>query len=119
MTNLLLRWAATAVGFWVAVTIVPGLAYNSEKGILGLLFVALVFGLVNAIIRPILILLTCPFVILTLGLLIPLINLAMFALTLQFVPSISSNGFWATLLGAIVVSLVSALLNIFIKEDKE
>ena len=114
--KFLLRLAATAVALWAAVMIVPGITYAG--GAVGLLGVALVFGVVNAVIRPILKLLTCPLVILTLGLFVFVLNALMLWLTGELAQSLGIGfqvaGFWAALFGAIIVSIVSTLLTLFV-----
>ena len=94
----------TAFALWAATEIVPGMEVRS----LGwLLLAALVFGLVNAFIRPILVLLSLPLTILTLGLFLLVVNAAMLGLTSWFLPGFSVHGFWAAFWGAIVVSIMS------------
>lgn len=114
--HFLLRLLATATALWVAVLIVPGITYTG--GVLGLLVVALVFGLVNAIVRPVLKLLTCPLVILTLGLFVFVLNALMLWLTSELALALGIgfdvDGFLAALLGAIIVGIVSTLLNLFV-----
>jgi putative membrane protein len=119
--RFLLRLLITAAALWVAVKLVPGIHYFGPWH--NLLAVALVFGLVNAIVRPILFLLTCPLVFLTLGLFIFVLNAAMLLLTsaishrlgFEFVVT----GFVPALIGAIVVGITSAILNMFVAEDRK
>ena len=110
----LLRLIATAVALWVAVLIVPGITYAG--GALGLLGVALVFGIVNAFVRPVLKLLTCPLVVLTLGLFVFVLNALMLWITSELSLALGIGfdveGFWAALLGAIIVGLVSTVLTL-------
>ena len=118
--KLLIRLVITAVALWVAVKLVGGITY--EDGFLGLLGVALIFGLVNAFIRPLIRTLTCPLLLLTLGLFTLVIN----ALMLWLASAISGYlgidfrvaGFWPALWGSIIVSVVSVVLSIFVKDDK-
>jgi putative membrane protein len=114
--RFLLRLLATAAALWVAVYIVPGIIY--EGGVLGLLGVALVFGLVNAIIRPILQTLTCPLVVLTLGLFVFILNALMLWLTAQLSLALGIQfqviGFWSALIGAVIIAVVSTVLNLFV-----
>lgn len=118
--RFLLRLAATAAALWAAVAIVPGIEYQGAW--YGLLGVALVFGLVNAVIRPILFALTCPLVLLTLGLFVLVLNAIMLALTSVFSEMVGLDftveGFVPALVGALVVAVVSAILNVFVG-DKE
>lgn len=117
--KLLVRLIVNAVALWVAVEIVPGLSYDGD--LITLLLVALIFGLVNALVRPILTVLSCPLIILTLGLFVLVINGLMLALTgwlsRQFELGFAVESFWAALLGALVISIVSALLNLFVADD--
>ena len=121
--HFLLRLLATAAAVWVATRLVPGITYQGSW--LGLLGVALVFGVVNAIVRPILFFLTCPLVILTLGLFVLALNALMLMLTSAISGSLGINfhvnGFIPALIGGIVIGIVSAILNIFVgdKEDRE
>lgn len=117
--HFVIRLLITAASLWVAVKLVPGINYHGTWP--GLLGVALIFGLVNAIIRPILFLLTCPLVFLTLGLFVFVLNAVMLLLTsaishrlgFEFVVT----GFIPALIGAIVVGITSALLNTFVTEE--
>ena len=114
--HFLLRLLATAAALWVAEFIVPGITYTG--GAVGLLVVALVFGFVNAIVRPVLKVLTCPLVVLTLGLFIFVLNGLMLWLTSALAQSLGIGfhvaGFWAALVGAIIVGIVSMVLNLFV-----
>jgi putative membrane protein len=112
--RLLMRWLINAVAIWVAIRFVPGI-HPTQPGLESIIVIALIFGLVNAIIRPIVALLTCPLVILTLGLGTLLINTAMFWLAgeigRQFGYGFRVDGFLAAFLGALVVSIVSMVLS--------
>lgn len=118
--KLLLRLVITAAALWVAVQIVPGIQYTGGAG--GLLAVALVFGVLNAVVRPILMVLTCPLVLLTLGLFILVLNGLLLWLTSAFAGALGLGfhvaGLWSAFLGALVVSLVSLLLTIFAGDRK-
>jgi putative membrane protein len=118
MIKLLVRWVVIAVSLWVAVLIVPGLHYEGSG--VELFIIAAIFGLVNAVIRPIVLLLSCPLVVLTFGLFILVVNTLMLSLTIWlsslFNFGITSEGFWATFLGAVVISIVSGILNLFLKD---
>ena len=121
MTRLIIRWLINAAALWAAAELVSGIGYESWPA---LLIVALIFGLVNALIRPILKLLTCPLQILTLGLFTIVINALMLLLTSwlagQFNIAFWVEGFWPdAVLGALVVSAVSIVLSIFLKDRDE
>ena len=117
MRFLLIRWLIAAIAIGLTAWLMPGVEITG--GILSLLFIALVFGLVNAIVRPIVTLLTCPFVILTLGLFLLIINTLMFQLTAWLTPALSVAGFWAAFWASLVVSIISAVLNSFVHDDKK
>jgi len=111
----LVRWGINAVAIWVAIELVPGIEHTGSAA--SLILIALVFGLVNALVRPVLTFLTCPLILLTLGLFILVINALMLALTAWLVPSLSIAGFWPALLGALIISVVSSVISMLIKED--
>jgi putative membrane protein len=111
MNGFLLRLLVTAFGLWVASAIVPGV---SITGVWTLVFAALLLGIVNAVIRPIALILTFPFTLITLGLFILVINAAMFSLVALMVDGFHLSGFWAAFLGALVVSITSWLASAFI-----
>ena len=121
MIKLLVRWVVIAVSLWAAIWIVPGLNYEGTG--LELFVIAAIFGLVNAIIRPIVLFLSCPLVVLTFGLFILIINTLMLSLTIWlsslFDFGFTSESFWATFLGAIIITVVSGILNLFLKDKDE
>jgi putative membrane protein len=105
----LAKVVVTALGVWVAVQFVPGLDFQGD--VIGLLVVGLILGLVNAIARPIVTILSLPLVLLTLGLFLLIINTMMLGLTIwisdAFGLGLSSTGFWSTFFGALVITIVS------------
>jgi len=119
--RLLLRVLINAAALWVAVRIVPGLAYTGTP--LMLLGVALVFGIVNTILKPIVILLSLPAVLLTLGVFLLVINALMLWLTGWLSTALGLGfqvqGLGPAFLGAIVVSLVAWVLSLFLAEHTE
>lgn len=121
MRNLLIRLIINAVALYAATQVgIAGLHFDGDWKTI--VVVALIFGLVNALVRPLLTLLTCPLVALTLGLFIFVINALMLALTgwiaQQFNLGFIVDGFWAALLGALVVTLVSWALSLLIREER-
>jgi putative membrane protein len=94
----------TAFALWAATQMVPGI---HVRGLLTLLLAAIIFGLVNAVVRPVLVVLSFPLTLLTLGLFLLVVNAAMLGLTALLLPGFQVDGFWAALFGAIVVSVVS------------
>lgn len=119
--RFILRLLATAAALWVAVLFLEGISYTGSWP--GLLAVALVFGLVNAVIRPILKVLTCPLVVLTLGLFIFVLNALMLWLAAEISQAFGIgfyvDGFWAALVGALIVGIVSTLLNLLVGAKSE
>jgi putative membrane protein len=119
--RFLLRLLATAAALWVAVLLVPGIDFTGPW--LHLLGVALLFGVVNAIVRPILVYLSCPLIVLTLGLFMLVLNALMLWLTGAFSGALGIafdvRGFLPALIGGIVVGVVSAVLNIFVGRKPE
>ena len=101
----------TGLGIWLAAYLVPGVSATSTGA---LIWAAIALGLINAFVRPVLVLLTLPFTILTLGLFLLLLNAAMLNLAGWFVDGFEVVGFWNAVFGAIVVSLVSGLCSKFI-----
>lgn len=119
MTRFILRWAINAVAIFLAIRFVPGITLQS--GVLSVIWLALIFGLVNALLRPLISLLTCPLIVLTLGLFTLLINTFLFWLTGQighlFGIGLTMNGFWPAFLGGVVVTVVSVVLTLILKDD--
>ncbi len=118
----LIRVLINAVALWVATQLVPGIQVGGQNYILTLLVVAVIFGLVNAIIKPILALLTCPIYILTLGLFTFVVNALMLLLTSAISDAMGLrfhvDGFIAALIGSIVISIVSFVLSLVLNEER-
>ena len=118
--RFLVRLLINAAALWIATRIVPGISASPDP--LTFLGVALVFGLLNALVAPLLKILTCPLLILTLGLFTFVINAVILlmtsALAVRFGLGFHVDGFWAAFWGALVVSIVSVLLSIFVREPE-
>jgi putative membrane protein len=114
----LIRLLVNAAALWVATTIVPGVTYAG--GWLPLLGVALIFGLVNSIIRPVAKVVTFPLILLTIGLFALVVNGLMLWLTSGlsaiFGLGFHVSGFWAAFFGALVVSIVSTILSLVVRD---
>ena len=110
MGRFLIHWLVVAIALWVAAYIVPGVEVASWQA---LAIAAIVLGLVNAVVRPILTILTLPITILTLGLFYLVVNGLAFALAAWLVPGFHVASFGWAILGALVVSLVSWFLGMF------
>jgi len=116
MQNLIIRLFVNAVALWVAARLVTGIDLAGEFG--PVLLVAAVFGLVNALIKPIALILTFPFVLLTLGLFTIVINALMLMLTAALVDALRVAGFWDALLGSLLISIVSLLFSVLLPEKR-
>lgn len=118
---LLLRLLINAGALWAATLLVPGISFVGDTG--RFLVVALVFGLLNALVRPILLLLSLPLLILTLGLFTFVLN----AFILMMLGSLSEgiglgfhvNGFFPAFVGALIVTIVSFVLSMFVKPSSD
>jgi putative membrane protein len=104
MTYFFLRAAIASLGLWLASEVVDGLAFDSATT---LILAAILLGIVNGLVRPLVVLLTLPLTILTLGLFLLVVNGIMLALVAGLLPGFHIAGFWDAVLGAIIVSLVS------------
>ena len=111
MAGILIRMLVVALGLWLASVLVPGIAVAGPWTLLG---AALLLGIVNAVLRPVLVLLTLPVTVLTLGLFVLVINAAMLALVAWVFEGFTIAGFWPALFGAIIVSLTGWLASYLI-----
>ena len=107
--KLLVRWAALALSFWVATALIPGI--DVEGGFTTCLWVALLFGLLNATLGSLLKLLTLPAVILTLGLFLVVVNASMLMLIARWSDKLAVNNFWTAIFAAIIISVVTRLVS--------
>ena len=111
--GLLIRVLVNGAAILLAASVVPGVAVRS---VTSALIAGLVLALINAIVRPILVFLTLPVTLLTLGLFIFVLNAFCFWLASVFVPGLTVHGFWAAFLGALIVSVVSWMLTAFLSD---
>ena len=120
MKKFILNLLVNAIALYAAVALVSGIIPQSSNWF-SFLWLALIFGLINAILKPILQVVGCPFIILTLGFGGLLINTLLFYLAgeigTRFGVGFTVAGFWPAFFGALVVSIVSFMLGIFIKDD--
>ena len=112
LVRLLLNGIAIIVAAWF----VPGVQL---AGIVPAIFAGMLLGFVNALVRPVLLLLTFPFTLLTLGLFIFVVNAICFALTAALVPGFDLSGFFAAFFGALVVTMVSWVMNALLADNSE
>ena len=108
MPGFLVRWAIVALSLWIADALVPGMQI---RGAGTLLVAALLLGFVNAVVRPVLVVLTLPVTVVTLGLFLLVVNAAMLALVAAMLGGFTLSGFWAALFGSLVVSLVGWVVS--------
>jgi putative membrane protein len=104
MTRFILRAAIAALGLWLATEWLDGIAIDTP---MTLLLAGVLLGIVNAVIKPIVILLTLPFTLITLGLFLMVVNAAMLGLVAALLPGMHIMGFWAAFFGALIVTVVS------------
>ena len=124
--GFLIRLAITAVALWIATLIVPGVEVsgrNTGSNVLTLVVVALVFGVVNAVLKPLIKVFGCVFYLLTLGLFALVVNALLFLLT-DWIAGVLKlpfhvDGFWAAFWGAIVVAVVSWLISVVVPDRLE
>lgn len=114
MTQFLITWLITAISLIITALVVPGIAISS---FVSAAIAAVILGLVNAIIKPLLILFTLPLTVLTLGLFLLVVNAIAFALVGYFSPGLTISGFFPALFGSIVLSFISGLLNQFFGKE--
>lgn len=112
--GFVIRLFVNALALLIVSTVIPGI---EVRGVLPALSAAFFLGLVNAILRPVIVLLTLPLTILTLGLFIPVINAFLLKLVSLMIQGFEVHGFWSAVFGAILLSLVSGLLNLFINDQ--
>ena len=104
LRGLILRFLFGVAGLWVAAQVVPGISYHSLGSLLA---AALLLGVINAVVRPILVILTLPLTLITLGLFLLVINACTLKLVTVILHGFHVRGFWAAFWGALIVSVAS------------
>ncbi|MFG2056516.1 phage holin family protein [Micromonospora sp. NPDC048930] len=124
--GFLIRLAITAIALWITTLIVPGVEVTGRNGTntaLTLIVVALIFGVVNAVLKPVIKVFGCVFYLLTLGLFALVVNALLFLLTdwiaRQLHLPFHVDGFWAAFWGAIVMAVVSWLISVVVPDRLE
>ncbi|NNF12749.1 MAG: phage holin family protein [Gemmatimonadetes bacterium] len=117
MMNFVIRLFVNALALAVAAWLIDGIQMTG--GFWDILVVALVFGILNAILKPVLLFLSLPFLIVTLGLFALVINAVMLLITANLLDDFAVSGFWTAVLGSIVISLVTMVLGGFLKDGEE
>lgn len=102
---------------WVADRLISGIELTGD--VWQILLIALVFGIVNALLKPLVKILSIPFLIITLGLFAIVINMLMLAITAGLMENLTVDGFLAAFLGSLVISIVTAVLNFIIPDSNE
>lgn len=115
--RIVLGVLVNAAALWVAAQLLDGMELSDRWQTV--LIVAVIFGLVNALVKPILKVLTLPFTIVTLGLFILVVNAAMLQLTDWLTDGLTVTGFWTSIFGGIIISVVSWLLSAFVPDGDD
>lgn len=128
MANLALRIGVNAIALWLTALVVPGIRLGEEapgltNRIVTVLLVAIVFGVVNALMKPIVTFFSLPFIVLTLGLFLIVVNAAMLGITAWLAGSLGldfsiDSFFWSAVLGSLVLSFVSMLLATLVPDRR-
>ena len=128
MKGFLIKTVVNGIALWVAALAVSGISLGEEDPslstrLLTIVLVALVFGLINAVLKPIVKFFAFPAIVLTLGLFTLIINAAMLWLTSWFSQQVGldfsvDNFFWTSVIGGIVITLVSMILNVLVPDDR-
>ena len=121
--KLLIRWAISSIAIFAAAQLIPGIRVENMQAWTIYAIMAILLGLVNAIVRPFLKLLSCPLIILTLGLFVLVIN-AISLMIAAWLASLFKVGFYvdnfgAALLGSLVISVVTVFFNLLIKDEEK
>ena len=112
---IVIRWLLYALALWITTQLNVGL-YFTTPGLGPVLISALVLGLVNAIVRPVMIFLTLPLTILTLGLFLLVVNALSIAIVAALTP-LAVTGFWGAVVGALILTVISTLLNVLVARN--
>ncbi len=113
MSAFLIRWMITAVSVMCAAGLIQGIGFSGNLGVL--LGASLLLGIINALVRPFLLLLSLPFIIATMGLFIFVVNALLLLFVSKVIPGFVVEGFWSAFFGAIIVSLVSWILSSYFR----
>lgn len=116
MKRFFTHWVTVGLSLWVATVLVPGISVQSVSA---LAVGALVLGLINALVRPVLMVLTLPITLLTLGLFYLVVNGMAFGLAAWFVPGFGVSGLGSAIGGALVVAICSWFIGLFVDNDRE
>jgi putative membrane protein len=116
MMAFLAHWGVTSLSLWVASLMFHGISFSSNKS---LLISALLLGLVNAVVKPVIIILTIPLTLITFGFFLLVINALMMMLVSALVPGFRVSGFWTAFFASIVVTVVSLFIGTMVFQSEE
>jgi putative membrane protein len=115
--RLLLSWLVNFLGLWAAASLLVGIQYNQQLKVL--LIASLIFGIVNALVRPVVIILSLPAIMVTMGLFTLVINMLMLYITSAVYKPFQVNSIWAALGAVIIIWLVNYLMNDLLVDEKQ
>jgi putative membrane protein len=115
MRNFIIRLLVNALALWAAATVVSGITLSGDFG--SILIVALIFGILNAVLKPLLVIFSIPFIVVTLGLFALVLNGAMLLITARLTDHLAVSGLGAAILGSLVISLVTMLLGQTLEDE--
>ena len=116
MIRFIIQAVVTMIGLWLSAQVVPGVTFTNNGSLIA---AALILGLVNAVVRPFMVIVTFPITIVTLGLFLLVVNAAMIGLTAMFLGGFAVNGLWAGIGAAIVTGVVSWIAGAFIGDEEK
>ena len=116
MTSFLVQWAITGLSLWLASRIFKGLKFDSTGALIG---AALLLGLANAVVKPVLVLLTLPLTLVTFGLFILVINALMVLLVARLVKGFKVASFWTALWASLLISILSIVIGVVVNDAEE
>ncbi|MBB5740574.1 putative membrane protein [Brevundimonas aurantiaca] len=116
MIRFIIQAVVTMIGLWLSAQVVPGVAFTNNGSLIA---AALILGLVNAVVRPFMVIITFPITVVTLGLFLLVVNAAMIGLTAMFLGGFTVNGLWAGIGAAIVTGVVSWIAGAFIGDEEK
>lgn len=115
MKRIVIKIVCNAIALMAAVYVVPGIEFTG--GLIALTFAGVIMGIVNSLVKPVLVFLSFPFIVLTLGILYLVLNGLLFMLVAALVPGFCVRGLLAAILGSLVVGVVNLILSRMLKED--
>ncbi len=116
MKPFLLRWLITTIAVLVASTLLPGIEVSG--GLLALVAASLFLGIINALVRPILLLLSIPLILVTMGLFLLVLNALLLWVVGGLVPGFQVDGFWSAFFGALLISITTWIMSAFFRDSE-